>query len=96
VQWGVPEVVAERFGDRVTDLRATPRMADMDFEYGPEGVVEHFKTYFGPTVMAFKSMGEENHEACTRDLVELWEKNNTREDGTTLVKSEYLEVIATK
>ncbi len=96
VQWGVPEVVAERFGDRVTDLRTTPRMADMIFEYGPGQVVEHFKTYFGPTVMAFKAMGEENHEACTRDLVELWTKNNTATDGTTRVKSEYLEVVATK
>ena len=96
VQWGVPEIVAERFGDRVTDLRTTPRLADMIFEYGPEDVVEHFKTYFGPTVMALKGMGEENHEAFTRDLIDLWEKNNTQTDGTTRVKSEYLEVIATK
>jgi ubiquinone/menaquinone biosynthesis C-methylase UbiE len=96
VQWGVPEIVAERFGDRVTDLRTTPRMADMIFEYGPDQVVELFKTYFGPTVMALKAMGEENHEAFTRDLVDLWERNNTQTDGTTRVKSEYLEVIATK
>lgn len=96
VQWGVPEIVAERFGDRVTDLRTTPRIADMVFEYGPEGVVEHFKTYFGPVMMALKAMGEENHEPYTRDAVELWEKNNIATDGTTLVKSEYLEVVATK
>lgn len=96
VLWGVPEIVAERFGDRVTDLKCTPRLADMSFEYGPEDVVEHFKTYFGPTVMAFKAMGEENHEACTRDLTELWKANNTATDGTTRVKSEYLEVVATK
>ena len=96
VLWGVPETVAERLGDRVTDLRTTKRLADMIFEYGPEQVVERFKTYFGPTVMALKAMGEDNHEPFTRDLVELWSKNNTKNDGTTLVKSEYLEVLATK
>ena len=96
VLWGVPEIVAERFGERVTDLQTTPRIAKMTFEYGPEGVAEHFKTYFGPTVMAMKAMGEENHEAFTRDLVHIWSENNTKDDGTTLVESEYLEVIATK
>ena len=96
VLWGVPDEVAARFGDKVENLQTTPRLADMIFEYGPEDVTEHFKAYFGPTVMALKAMGEENHEAFTSDLVELWTRENTRNDGTTLVKSEYLEVIATK
>jgi ubiquinone/menaquinone biosynthesis C-methylase UbiE len=96
VQWGVPEIVAERFGDRVSDLKTTPRLADMIFEYGPAEVVEHFRTYFGPTIMAFKQIAPENHEAFRSDTEALWAKNNTATDGTTLVKSEYLEVIATK
>ena len=96
VLWGVPGEVQARFGDKVENLRMTPRLAEFSFEYGPDGVAEHFKTYFGPTVMALKAMGEENHEAFTKDLVELWDQNNTKDDGTTLVKSEYLEVVATK
>ena len=96
VLWGVPDEVTNRFGDLVSDLKMTPQIADMIFEYGPAEVVEHFKTYFGPTVMALKAMGPENHEAFTKDLVDLWTENNTRADGTTLAKSEYLEVIATK
>ena len=96
VLWGVPEEVKARFGDKVENLRTTPQFAEFSFEYGPDGVAEHFKTYFGPTVMALKAMGEENHEAFTKDLVDLWAQNNTKTDGTTLVKGEYLEVIATK
>jgi len=96
VLWGVPDEVKARFGDKVENLRTTPRLAEFSFEYGPDGVAEHFKTYFGPTVMALKAMGEENHEAFTKDLVELWAQNNTKTDGTTLVKGEYLEVIANK
>ncbi len=96
VQWGVPDIVRQRFGDRVSELNMTPQMADMIFEYPPAGVVEHFKTYFGPTVMAFKAIPESDHEALTSDLTQLWEQNNTKSDGTTLAKSEYLEVVATK
>jgi ubiquinone/menaquinone biosynthesis C-methylase UbiE len=95
VQWGVPDIVAERLGDKVEDLTMTPRIADMTFEYGPAEVVEHFRKYFGPTVMAFKAIPPENHEAFRSDAEELWTKNNSATDGTTEVKSEYLEVFAT-
>lgn len=96
VQWGVPEIVQQRFGDGVSDLKTEKRLADMVFEFGPEEVAEFFKTYFGPTVMALKAMGEENHAAYTKDLSDTWAANNTANDGTTHVKGEFLEVIATK
>ena len=96
VLWGVPEEVTTRLGNKVTELKMTPRIADMIFEYGPAEVVEHFRTYFGPTVMALKAIPEENHEDFRSDSEALWTQNNTATDGTTLVKSEYLEVIATK
>jgi len=96
VLWGVPDEVAKRFGETVENLTMTPQFAEFIFEYGPAEVVEHFKTFFGPTVMALKAMGSENHDAFTADLVELWTANNSKDDGTTLVKGEYLEVIAKK
>ena len=96
VLWGVPDEVTTRFGDSVSELTMTPRMADMTFTFGPAEVVEHFKQYFGPTVMAFKAIPEEKHEDFRSDAEALWTQNNTATDGTTLVKSEYLEVIATK
>jgi hypothetical protein len=58
--------------------------------------VEHFRRYFGPTVMALKAMGEEKHADFTNDLVNIWSENNTKTDGSTHVKSEYLEVVAKK
>lgn len=96
VLWGVPETVAERLGDRVTDLTMTPRLADMIFEYGPADVVEHFRRFFGPTVMAFRAIPEDQHEAYRNDLEALWSENNIAADGTTHAKSEFLEVKARK
>lgn len=96
VLWGVPEKVRERFGDKVTDLTMTPVLADMMFDFGPTEVVEHFREYFGPTIMAFKAIPKEQHEAYRSDLEALWKENNTATDGTTHVKGEFLEVIAKK
>jgi ubiquinone/menaquinone biosynthesis C-methylase UbiE len=96
VLWGVPDEVEKRFGDTISDLTMTKRLADMTFEYGPAEVVEHFRQYFGPTVMAFKAIAPENVEAFRSDTEALWQQNNSSTDGTTKVKSEYLEVIATK
>lgn len=96
VLWGVPDIVKERFGDRVRNLTTTPRLADMTFPFPPAEVVEFFKTYFGPTVMAFKAIPPEQHEAYRGDLQSLWDESNFATDGTTLAKSEFLEVTAVK
>jgi ubiquinone/menaquinone biosynthesis C-methylase UbiE len=96
VQWGVPEMVERRFGDRVENLTMTLRIADMVFDFEPAAVVEFFATYFGPTVMALKAMPEENRQPYMDDMENLWTEHNIDDEGKTLVKSEYLEVIATK
>jgi ubiquinone/menaquinone biosynthesis C-methylase UbiE len=95
VQWGDPEVVRERLAG-VSGIQTTPRMAEMTFDFPPDGVVEFFKTYFGPTVTAFKMIPEEDHEALTSEMEELWAEHNEATDGTTRVRGEYLEVIAVK
>ena len=96
VLWGVPEEVRARFGDRVTELNMTPIFAEFDYEEDPAGVVELFRKYFGPTVMAFKAVPQEHHEAFRSDMEALWAANNTATDGGTEVRSEFLEVIARK
>jgi len=96
VQWGVPDIVQQRFGDRVTNLQMTKRMADMVFDFPPADVVELFRTYFGPTVMAFKAIPPDQHEAFRQDLETHWTINNIATDGTTHTKGEFLEVIAEK
>ncbi len=96
VLWGVPDVVAERFGDRVSNLKTTKRMAEMNYEESPAGVVELFRTYFGPTIMTFKAVPEERHEELARDIESVWSRHNRSTEGGTLVHGEYLEVVATK
>jgi ubiquinone/menaquinone biosynthesis C-methylase UbiE len=96
VLWGVPGVVKERFGDKVSDLKMTTRMADMVYDMTPSKVVQLFRKYFGPTIMTFKAIPEDRHEELTVDMEALWTDNNQSDDGGTLVYGEYLEVVAIK
>ncbi|MEO6120378.1 MAG: class I SAM-dependent methyltransferase [Terriglobales bacterium] len=94
-QWGVVEKVKERFGDAAT-VETKPIMMNFDFPFPPEGVVEFFKKYFGPTQVAFSKLDAAKQKEYQSELVRLWTENNQASGDRTLVPSEYLEVRATK
>jgi SAM-dependent methyltransferase len=94
VLWGDEETVKQRLSDGVSDLKLTRQKIQMKFPFGPAEVVEHFRTYFGPTVKAFASLDEAGQEALRKDLEQLFTENNLEMDGTTRVEGEYLEVRA--
>ena len=96
VLWGVEATVRERFGSRVSSLVATARNIVFTFPIPPSEVVEHFRNYYGPTQKAFGALDENVQGALRKDLENLWSEHNEKTDGTTVVSSEYLEVIATK
>jgi SAM-dependent methyltransferase len=94
--WGDEATVRERFRDGISDLRMTHRYLTMRFPFDEAAVVEHFRTYFGPTIRAFAALDAAGQEALRRDTEALWQENNLATDGTVQVESEYLEVIATR
>ena len=96
LQWGMEELVRERFSEGIADLKMNRRKITFTFDGTPEEVVEHFRQYFGPTNRAFASLDEAGQAALRKDLVDHWTNHNQATDGTTKVESEYLEVIATK
>lgn len=94
--WGTEDAVRERFAEGVSDLQMTRRKITFTYPFRPIAVVEHFKSYFGPTQKAFESLDAEGQNALRSDLEKLWSENNKATDGTTEVESEYLEVRAVK
>ncbi len=96
VLWGDEATVRERFGHGVSSLRAERRPFPMKFPFPPRDTVQFFRTYFGPTVVAFSKLDEAAQAAYSQDLERLWEEGNQATDGTTLVPNEYLRVIATR
>ncbi len=93
--WGIEERLRELFGNEVSSLEATRRA--YVFRYPSAGYfVDYFRNYYGPTVRAFAALDIEGKEALAADLEDLLERWNTSGDGTLVVSSDYLEVVAVR
>jgi SAM-dependent methyltransferase len=94
VMWGDEETVRQRFADGIADLKMERITVVFRFDIPPADVVELFKTYFGPTQVAFSKLDEGGQAALRQDMVELFSTNSLATDGGTENEMEYLEVRA--
>jgi hypothetical protein len=93
--WGTPARIVEMFGKASASLRTEKR--HFTFRYrSPEHFLEVFKNYYGPMLKAFAALDETNQRGLKDDLLALIGRMNRAEDGTMVVPSEYLEVVAVK
>jgi SAM-dependent methyltransferase len=96
MMWGVEENVRARLGEGISGMETTLQKVHWVFPFSPAEVVEHFRTYYGPTQKAFGTLDESKQAALRKDLEQLWSKHNQATDGTTVVDAEYVQVIATR
>lgn len=94
--WGVEETVRERFGEGVSKVETELQTLKFAFPFSPAQVVEHFRSYYGPTQKAFGLLDENGQLALRQDLEQLWTAHNRATDGTTVVDAEFLQVIAVR
>ena len=94
VKWGDEETVRERLSDGISHLKLNRRLYPFRYPFPPSEVVEFFRTYYGPSHKAFAALDTQKQSALRRELEQLWTEHNTATDGTTLIESEYLEVVA--
>jgi ubiquinone/menaquinone biosynthesis C-methylase UbiE len=67
------------------------------FRYkSPQHWVDIFRTYYGPVMKAFAAIDAKSREALETDLYALIDEFNVAEDGTLVIPSEYLEIVATR
>jgi hypothetical protein len=69
-------------------------MTALQYPYSVPETVEFFQRYYGPTQRAFAALPEDKQPGLRRDLEHLWAQYNQATDGTTYVKTEYLEAVA--
>jgi SAM-dependent methyltransferase len=97
VLWGDENVVRERFGAGLSDLRLTRVNYRFNYPFGPLEVVEFFRQYYGPTTRAFAVLGEAERAALRASLVDLWASHNrASQSDRTMVDAEYLEVVGVR
>ena len=93
--WGTEERLRELFGDGIADLRTERRVSRQPFR-SADHYIEFFRTYFGPTQMAYERVGPDGEQALTDDLRAFLESANTAGDRALVLEADYLEVIATR
>jgi ubiquinone/menaquinone biosynthesis C-methylase UbiE len=96
VLWGNDQVIRQRFDGLTAKVETVRRTIRMDFPFSPTEMVQFFLRYFGPTQLTFARLDPDGQSAYATDLTDLWIKCNEATDGTTSIRNEYLEVIATK
>jgi len=98
VLWGDEDTVRRRLEPLFTNIETKLIPIDFDMPTNPSGCVEFFRTYFGPTKVAFSRLDESGQKALAEDLTALWSSANVAPDptGHTLVRNQYLQVTATR
>jgi SAM-dependent methyltransferase len=96
VLWGDEQIVKQRLGAYASEIRTDRLVVTFDFPFGPDEVAQFFRQYFGPTQMAFARLPVDAQAAYMADLVSLWREHNEGADGHTIIRAEYLAVIATR
>jgi len=95
LRWGTEEGLRELFGDGVSDLRIERRKSRQTFR-SVDHWMDFFRTYFGPTKVAFERVGPDGEEALETDLRAWLEEANTAGDRALVLEPEYLRVVATR
>jgi SAM-dependent methyltransferase len=92
-RWGTEAGLAELLGAG-TRLMQSERCSAYAYFRSTAHAVEVHRTYFGPTVRAFETVGEEVRERLWQDIEDVFRRYNRASDGTAAVEYEYLQSIA--
>lgn len=90
--WGDETIVKERLGDGALEINFKPYFISFNFPFGVPETIEFWREFYGPTHKAFAALDENGQTALRGDLEKLWSENNLSANGSTHVRSEYLEV----
>jgi ubiquinone/menaquinone biosynthesis C-methylase UbiE len=91
--WGTEERLQELLGEATESIRIFQRT--FTFRYpSVDYYLELLREYLGPTRETFRALEPEQQESLTRDVEELVGQFNRSGDGTMIVPSDYVEVVA--
>jgi ubiquinone/menaquinone biosynthesis C-methylase UbiE len=93
--WGTGSFIRDNFGAHATNIEIHKRQ--FSFRYlSADHWIEVFRTYYGPTHKAFNTLSGDVQVSFANDIRALIGELNAADDGTLVVKSDYLEVVITK
>jgi SAM-dependent methyltransferase len=98
VLWGDEATVRVRLAPDFSNITTKLIPIDFDMPFDAVGCVDFFRTYFGPTQMAFNRLDAAGQSAFAAVLEALWASHNVSSTPAahTLIRNEYLQVVATR
>jgi SAM-dependent methyltransferase len=93
--WGDLAHVRELLGDRVSEVKASQQLLQVDQLADPTTFREYFKSHYGPTIAAYRGLADDPARTAELDqaLVDLAERFRSHDGGFGW---EYLLVVATR
>jgi hypothetical protein len=92
-RWGTAEGIRELFGDTLTDARLTAPVFEF-VQPDSQALFELFRDWFGPVAMVLAAVDDEQRAAFTSEWLALSERHNIATDGTCVIPSPYLQLVA--
>jgi ubiquinone/menaquinone biosynthesis C-methylase UbiE len=93
--WGSEEKLATLFGARARVVRSERK--PFVFRYRSAAhMIEIFRTFYGPTLQAFKALDERGQAELSNDLTELITRADRGAGRALAVPAEYLEIVLEK
>lgn len=95
VLWGNEDHLRRLFGSGIASLRGRSRQAQL-CAASEEKWLEGRRKYFGPARKTLESLDGARRDAYERDVLTVVRQFNRAHDGTIVLPSEYLEVVAVR
>lgn len=95
VTWGTEERVTELLKPYCADLRIERQTCAFRFP-SAQACMEHFRSWYGPTVAAFSAVGDDGRDELAAELVAVYARHGSATDGTLAMDVPYLEVVAVR
>jgi ubiquinone/menaquinone biosynthesis C-methylase UbiE len=93
--WGTKTFLQQHFGSHTTQLQSESRHFTFRYQ-SPQHWLDMFSTYYGPLLKTFEALDESTGTKLSTDVLSLIQRFNKADDGTMVVPSEYLEIVAVK
>ena len=96
--WGDEHHVRSLLGDRVTNIAAITGTVTIDRFATAEEFRRYFATHYGPTIAAYRNVGDDAHRAAAldADLDSLAERHDRGSEGHLVLEWEYLLLTAAR
>ncbi len=98
ILWGDEATVRKRLSGGFKDIQTELIPVVFDLPVHPAGAVTFFRTYFGPTKVAFSRLDEAGQATFAAELEALWAGANVAPDpeSHTVIENQYLQVTAVR